>query len=97
MSTILEDQIADEVEGVNDVMQVEFEGDSISETDSIEAEQLAKLAQPLNPGRSFRDDLPWWHPTSRLDWFSKYTIRSVVLMLSFLVFGLVVSNILLSW
>lgn len=97
MSTVLVDQIADEVGGFNDEMLLEYDLESILGTDSIEAGNVAMSAQPLNVGKSFRDDLRWWHPTSRLDWLSKYTIRSVVLMLSFLAFGLVVSNIVLSW
>jgi hypothetical protein len=40
---------------------------------------------------------PWWQPKSRLDWFSAYTMRAVLLMLSFWTIGLFVSSFLLSF
>ncbi|MBL8890196.1 MAG: hypothetical protein JNL67_09465 [Planctomycetaceae bacterium] len=97
MSTILEDQISNEVGRDEHRSEAEFDRDCNSTFDAVASPDDLKSPSLSSSAKSFRAELPWWHPTSRLDWFSKYTIRSVVLMLSFLAFGLVVSSLLLSW
>lgn len=60
-------------------------------------------------GSAFSDALPpadsrerralraWFQPRSRLDWFSSYTMKSVLLIFSFLAIGLLVSSLVLSF
>lgn len=50
------------------------------------------------PSRSLQQSLiSRWKPTHRLDWFSIYTMKSVLLIVSFLGIGLVVSSLILSF
>ncbi len=103
MSTVAESEIdGRELEFANMVsaMDVCFECPSESGIVKFPARVGGSEFRESSPQASSRERRAlssWFQPTSRLDWFSSYTMKSVFLIVSFLAIGLFVSSLVLSF
>ncbi|MDP1560730.1 MAG: hypothetical protein Q8M16_04980 [Pirellulaceae bacterium] len=96
MSTVLETEIVDrelELASVVSAMEACFECQLDGE---FAATPSVFGGGNIRHSSERRSLTTWFQPTSRLDWFSRYTMKSVFLIVSFLAIGLFVSSLVLS-
>jgi len=97
MSTVLEKEIVDrelKLASVVSALEACFECQSDVE---FAANSTVLAGGNVRPSSERRSLTSWFQPTSRLDWFSRYTMKSVFLIVSFLAIGLFVSSLVLSF
>lgn len=97
MSTVLETEISDRELELAGVVAA-FDGCFDCQSNGEFATNPTVLAGGKFGSSTERRSLSsWFQPTSRLDWFSRYTLKSVFLIVSFLAIGLIVSSLVLSF
>lgn len=97
MSTVLESDISNrelELAGAVSAFDACFDCQSDGEFATNPSVLASGKIRPSSERRSLS---AWFQPTSRLDWFSRYTMKSVFLIVSFLAIGLIVSSLVLSF
>jgi hypothetical protein len=92
MSAALESEIAERNLNLNELVPA-IDACFDFETGPTELKNGGLSAAQTKPRAAMN---PWWKPTSRLDWFSSYTLRAVFLIVSFWAIGLIASSMTLS-